>query len=162
MREWLAQLTDLSSHVHMLVHATGIVSKRRAKKTNRPVARPPAMLYFAAEEKISPWYTKRLPAIRCCHHSPNLITESRRSPLVRIDNKEPTRSRARNRRIALRTNRAERMRHHRRTGAVRELHRRIRRIVLHDDHFTSPRDTRHAGFDVRGFVPRRDDDRHRD
>src|SRR5687768_11280770 len=162
MRERFAQLAHLALHIDVLVHAARVVPKHRAKETNRTVARPPAMLYFAPEKKIAARYPVSLAGTRTRNDASNLFTKCRRPSLVRIDDEDPVGTSALDRRIALRTNRREWMRHHRRTGTPRELHRRIRRFVFHDDHFTSPGDTRHAGFDVRGFVPRRDDDRYRD
>src|SRR6476659_208948 len=100
------------------------------------------MLHLSPEKKISPRNTKRIATSRRGNYAVYLLSKRNRSPLIRIDDENPLTRRARNRRISLRTNRRERIRHHGRAGRPGKINRIVRGIVFYNDDLASPTNTR--------------------
>lgn len=147
----------------MLVNLAVIVSQRTPKKSNRviAVAAPPTVTYFLSEKIISASNPERIRAALALTYGRDFLGELGSTPLVRIEYKNPAVLRECYCVVPLPADRRERNLMDQGTFASRDFRCCIRRIIFDNYDFRCPAKCRHAGFDIRRLVARRDNGRDR-
>ena len=151
VRERRLQFPNRSIHFDVLVHSVRVVSEARPEKTNRAIALPPAMPHFCTEEIVPARNAIRIEA-RLRNHSRYFRAQCIRSPLVRVDDKNPRRCRLLDRGVALQSNRRERIGQNLSAAVSRERRCVVGRTIFDDDDLASPANAADARSDVVRFV----------